>query len=235
MGKVSWAVYLKFFKSMGYCIFAFCVCLYAVGSSVHALGDFVLSAWADANGEHPEDAQQNNKDYLLMYGVIGIIYVLCEFSRELIHYTNCAKAAEAMHAGLLRGVMRSPMSFFDTTPNGRVVNRFSADVNTIDQTIPNQINDMLWCLFDVVAVIVVICVAIPFFAIVVIPMFVIYYFVQKYYISTSRQLKRLESIAKSPIFAHFSETVQGAPSIRAYKEGARQEKLIIIAALKQAS
>jgi len=113
------------------------------------------------------------------------------------------------------------MSFFDTTPNGRIVNRFSADINTIDQTIPSQLNDFLWCSCDAVAVIVVICISTPIFVSVVVPLFLLYFFIQKVYIATSRQLKRLESISKSPIFAHFSETIQGAHSIRAYRETTR--------------
>ncbi len=122
---------------------------------------------------------------------------------------------------LLLRLMRSPMSFFDTTPNGRIVNRFSADINTIDQTIPNQINDFLWCACDCVAILVMISISTPMFVTVIVPLFVVYYFVQKLYIAASRQLKRLESISKSPIFAHFSETVQGASSIRAYGQQGR--------------
>ena len=221
VGKVRWSIYGNYFKSMGVPIFVFCVVLYVVGQSVHAINNYWLSMWADDNDAHPEDAQENSKKYLSVYGMLGLVEVVVEFSREFIHYLNCARASDHIHVVLLLGVMRSPMSFFDTTPNGRIVNRFSADVNTIDQTIPNQINDFIWSLCDVIAVLVMISVATPMFVTVIIPLLIIYYFVQKFYIATSRQLKRLESISKSPIFAHFSETVQGASSIRAYRENNR--------------
>ena len=221
VGKVSWSIYGSYFRSMGVGIFAFCICLYGLGQGIHAYNNYWLSLWADENEEHPEDAEENAKKYLGLYGILGAVEMVVEFSREIIHYLNCARASKHMHAVLLAGVMRSPMSFFDTTPNGRIVNRFSSDVNTIDQTIPNEVNDFLWSVCDVVAVLIMISVSTPMFVSVILPLFIIFYFVQKLYIAASRQLKRLESISKSPVFAHFSETIQGASSIRAYREADR--------------
>jgi ABC-type multidrug transport system fused ATPase/permease subunit len=122
-----------------------------------------------------------------------------------------------IHHTLLNSIMKSPMSFFDTNPTGRIINRFSTDVDTMDGMIPFQMGDLLWCFMDVVTTLTMICYATPTFLIVILPIIIVFVIVQRFYIVTSRQLKRLYSISKSPIFSHFSETVSGAPTIRAYR------------------
>lgn len=68
-----------------------------------------------------------------------------------------------------------------------------------------------------VGTLVVISIATPIFAAVIVPIGLVYYFVQRFYVATSRQLKRLESVSRSPIYSHFGETVTGATTIRAYQ------------------
>uniref|UniRef100_A0A8C2Z5V6 ATP-binding cassette, sub-family C (CFTR/MRP), member 2 n=1 Tax=Cyclopterus lumpus TaxID=8103 RepID=A0A8C2Z5V6_CYCLU len=117
---------------------------------------------------------------------------------------------------LLNNILRVPMIFFDTTPIGRVVNRFAKDIFTVDEAIPQSFRSWLLCLLGVVGTLFVICLATPFFTIIIIPLAVVYYFVQRFYVATSRQLRRLDSVSRSPIYSHFSETVSGLSVIRAY-------------------
>lgn len=101
------------------------------------------------------------------------------------------------------------MSFFDTTPSGRVINRMSKDIDMIDNVIPMSLRSFLTTFFNIFQVLAVIVLATPFFLLVVIPLAVVYWLVQRFYIPTSRQLKRLESTSRSPVFSHFSESLQG--------------------------
>ena len=101
-------------------------------------------------------------------------------------------ASRTLHNSLLERILRSPMSFFDTTPLGRIVNRFSKDIDTIDSTIPHTIRGWLLCLLAVVTTFLLIGFETPIFLLVILPIAIIYYFIQKFYVSTSRQLKRLE-------------------------------------------
>lgn len=116
------------------------------------------------------------------------------------------------------------MSFFDTTPLGRILNRFSKDVDTIDNVLPMSIRFWMLMFFNVLSVIVVISYSTPIFLSVVVPMTVLYYFIQTFYVATSRQLKRIESVTRSPIYTHFSETITGQSTIRAYGEEERFKK-----------
>lgn len=104
----------------------------------------------------------------------------------------------------------------DTTPLGRVLNRFAKDTDVIDSLLPSVMRNWIWMFFNVVAIFVVISISTPIFMSVAVPVIILYYFVQKFYVETSRQLKRLESVTRSPIYSHFGETIGGQSTIRAY-------------------
>uniref|UniRef100_T1GCH9 ABC-type glutathione-S-conjugate transporter n=1 Tax=Megaselia scalaris TaxID=36166 RepID=T1GCH9_MEGSC len=134
----------------------------------------------------------------------------------LVQPFGLLNAALVLHLKLLFNTLRVPMSFFDTTPTGRILSRFSKDIDAVDVTLPRIIIDCLWCLFEVLATIVVISISTPIFMAAILPIAVLYYLAQRFYVATSRQLMRLESVSRSPIYSHFGETVTGVSSIRAY-------------------
>lgn len=109
------------------------------------------------------------------------------------------------------------MSFFDSTPLGRIINRFSKDLYTVDQQLPATMNMYLVNLFSVIATMAVNVYATPWFAAVLVPLLWLYITIQNFFIPCSRQIQRIDSVLRSPIFAHFSETLDGVPTIRAYR------------------
>ncbi|CAG2105447.1 unnamed protein product [Medioppia subpectinata] len=127
------------------------------------------------------------------YAGIGLTETIFTLSAHLLISLSCIKAAKKLHNKMLFRILRAPMAFFDTTPVGRVLNRFSF-LHLWQQAI----------LFRTPRL----------------PLTVIYYLFQRIYIATSRQLKRIDSTSRSPIYNHFSETVNGSTSIRAF--GANQ-------------
>lgn len=112
------------------------------------------------------------------------------------------------------------MQFFDTTPLGRIVNRFAKDVDVVDNQLPMNVKSWLRCFFQVVGTIAIISWSTPYFLAAIVPLGIIYILVQRFYVATSRQLKRLESVSRSPIYSHFSETLAGTSTIRAYAKRA---------------
>jgi len=131
------------------------------------------------------------------------------------------KAARLLHFRLLHNILRLPVSFFDTTPLGRIINRFSRDTDVIDAYLPNMMRTWFSMAFALIGTIIVISYSTPIFIGVILPLMVVYYFIQRFYIATSRQLKRIESITRSPIYSHFGESVNGQSTIRAYNEDTR--------------
>ncbi|KAA8581112.1 hypothetical protein FQN60_002693 [Etheostoma spectabile] len=126
------------------------------------------------------------------------------------------RAAKLTHRSMLEGVLRAPQAFFESTPTGRLLNRFSKDVDAIDSHIPDNIDIWMRTFWYTLNVLLICSALTPMFLIVIAPLMVFYWWVQRFYVATSRQLKRLESVSRSPIYSHFSETVTGCSVIRAY-------------------
>ena len=111
------------------------------------------------------------------------------------------------------------MSFFDTTPLGRILNRFSKDIDIADNTLPDKIRGTQSKLVDILGALIIILSTMPIFVFVIAIALVAYYFLMRFYVSTTRQTKRLQSVTMSPIYAHFSESMTGASTINAFSRG----------------
>ena len=94
--------------------------------------------------------------------------------------------------------------------------RFAKDVDVCDNTLPQNLRSWLSTFANFIGTIVVIISVVPWFGIAIVPIAIIFYFVQTIYVNTARQLKRLESVSRSPIYSHFGETLSGASTIRAF-------------------
>lgn len=159
--------------------------------------------------------------YVGIYGAFGFLLGLSFLTAAISFAFGAIRAARNLHNKLLDNILRLPMAFFDTTPLGRIVNRFSRDTDMIDSYIPAMMFSFCNMFFSVAGTIGLITYATPWFATVIIPLALLYYFIQKFYIKTSRQIKRIESVTRSPIYSHFGESVGGQSVIRAFKEEAR--------------
>ena len=220
-GRVKSSTYLAYLKSMGYSFSIIFVTLVAVQQSLHLGGNIWLSQWSDANNSKKEEETNSAEYFLQGYIYIGVAEMIIKLLNDLTFYFRCARASKTVHKNLLYNVMKSPMNFFDTNPMGRILNRFTSDLDTMDQKIPQELLDFTWCLIECLVIILLICTTTPLFVAVVIPLLALYFCIQNVYIASSRQIKRLYSVSKSPIFAHFSETTNGAQTIRAYGQEAR--------------
>ncbi|NWU95689.1 MRP1 protein, partial [Upupa epops] len=130
-------------------------------------------------------------------------------------------ASRYLHLNLLQSVLRSPVSFFERTPSGNLVNRFSKEIDTIDSTIPPIVKMFLGSTYNVIGTCIIILLATPVAAVIIPPLGLTYLLVQRFYVATSRQLKRLESVSRSPVYSHFNETLLGVSVIRAFEEQKR--------------
>ncbi|TRY63541.1 hypothetical protein TCAL_05779 [Tigriopus californicus] len=206
-GSVRWSVFLTYFRDIGFRKFLLIVVLFVSSQICHSFANYWLSRWADVNHKCPDKSAENILLYLGTYSALGMVEIGTEFAYEFLHFLSCAYASKLIHERLLERVMHSPMSFFDTNPMGRILNRFSVDVDSLDQNIPSMIRDFLWCLCDLVSIIVIITYSTPWFSVTIIPLGVVFIVIQ----------------SKSPVLAHFSETITGAASIRGFQQ---QERFI---------
>uniref|UniRef100_A0A1I7VWL8 ABC-type glutathione-S-conjugate transporter n=1 Tax=Loa loa TaxID=7209 RepID=A0A1I7VWL8_LOALO len=146
------------------------------------------------------------------------IYAALGFIEGIFLVISGLRASENLHAPLLHRLLRSSMTFFDTTPIGRILNRLGKDIDVIDELLPISFRYSLYWIENVMIILIIIVISTPVFAITIIPLALFYYFFLHLYLPTSRQIKRLESISRSPIYQHFEKTVRGLMCIRAFEK-----------------
>ncbi|KAK0424584.1 hypothetical protein QR680_008735 [Steinernema hermaphroditum] len=223
-GQVKMAVYLNYFRAYGFTLAGFYFASFFVSGAFRILSNLKLAEWSDrsadvANGSNVEVGRELGF-YIGYSGAEAVV----ECTRAVISAFGSLQASRVLHDILLKNVIRLPMSFFDTTPIGRILNRFGRDIEVADDLIPEYMEQAFYWLYETVMSFILVIrgsyYMIPLIAIIVI----LNVFVVKYYIRTARQLQRLDSITRSPIYSHFQESLQGVTSIRAYKAVQRFEE-----------
>ena len=168
----------------------------------------------DANAKAPN---QNLGYYLGIYALLGVaaLAALIVSCWDLI-ITMVPQCGEHFHWTLLKTVLAAPMSFFSTTDTGITLNRFSQDLQLVDMDLPIAALNFLTAFVLCIAQIILIGVSSVYAAISFPIWFVGLYFIQKFYLRTSRQLRFLDLEAKSPLYSQFSETIAGLTTVRAF-------------------
>ena len=159
--------------------------------------------------------------YLEIFALLGLVSVGLRFTRIGIQYTGSLSASKRLHHRLLVRILRARFAFFDVTPLGRILNRFSKDIEVIDQGVAHVIFGFQNAFFSVVTIWIVISAVTPTFLPFSFLIFLIYFCIGKLYIKSSRSLKRLEAVQRSPLYQHFDETLTGITTIRAYDAESR--------------
>jgi ATP-binding cassette subfamily C (CFTR/MRP) protein 10 len=182
--------------------------------------DWWLSYWVEQatraeSGGSSEDADDAHY-YLRVFAYLAAANSAAALFRAFIFAYGGLRAARVLFHTLLAAVLKAPVAFFDANPVGRILNRFSSDMYSLDESIPFQANIFLAQLFMLIGSLVVIAAVVPAILIILPVLCVIYYKIQAAYRSVSRELRRLDSTTRSPIYANFSETITGASVVRAF-------------------
>ncbi|KAL1943159.1 hypothetical protein VTO73DRAFT_4830 [Trametes versicolor] len=214
-GRVKREVYLRYVEAAsrtGFGAFIVATVLQQVAS---LLGNNTLRAW----GEHNRQAGDNAGAgvYLLGYGLFSLSSVILGTAAAIIIWVLCSiRSARRLHDAMLNAIMHAPLTFFELTPTGRILNLFSRDTYVVDMILARVIQNSVRTLCVTAMIVVVIGYSFPLFLIAVPPLTWFYARVMIYYLSTSRELKRLDAVSRSPIFAWFSESLNGLSTIRAF-------------------
>ncbi|KAJ1896492.1 hypothetical protein LPJ66_003952 [Kickxella alabastrina] len=229
-GKVEWDIYCIYAKACGMRNVAMFGVAILLGSASNVLANMWLKHWASSNTEGKDsaairlgtDSGHSVFYYLLTYGVLGFLGALVNLVRSLILWTRCSvKASENVHRHMLLGVLRSPVSFFDVTPLGRILNRFSSDLRECDEALPRAISELVHMVANVLSAILVIVFTMPFMLVIIMPLAFAYRYLQQLYLFSSREVRRLDSTTRSPVISHFQDSVGGISTIRAYSQQSR--------------
>uniref|UniRef100_A0AAY4BU55 Multidrug resistance-associated protein 1 n=1 Tax=Denticeps clupeoides TaxID=299321 RepID=A0AAY4BU55_9TELE len=218
-GRVKLSVFWEYMKAIGICLSCISIFLFLCHHVASLGSNFWLSRWTDdpvINGTQPYREMR-----LSIYGALGITQGVAVFCYSISVSIGGILASRYLHETMLYNVLRSPMAFFERTPSGNLVNRFSKETDTIDSVIPSIFKMFMGSMFNVLGACAVILIATPLVVIIIPPLGLLYFFVQRFYVASSRQLKRLESVSRSPVYTHFNETLLGTSVIRAFGDQQR--------------
>nr|XP_040058388.1 multidrug resistance-associated protein 4-like isoform X1 [Gasterosteus aculeatus aculeatus] len=225
-GNVGLRLYVRYFRAgANFLVLSVLILLNALAHITFVLQDWWLACWASEqkhinvtehlNGSLP---QQMDLDlHLGVYAGLTATSVVFGFLRSLVFFNVLVSSAQTLHNSMFNAILRTPVHFFDINPIGRILNRFSKDIGYLDSLLPWTFVDFIQVLLQVIGVIAVAAVILPWILIPVVPLFAVFLFLRFYFLQTSRDIKRLESTTRSPVFSHLSSSLQGLSTIRAFK------------------
>jgi ABC-type multidrug transport system fused ATPase/permease subunit len=236
IGAVKRTVYFSYYNAIGgffYLIVFLSSFMLTWGSKL--ANDWWLKNWTDNNENYYQsfvkfesnylnfdpgitfgtDAK-NNSYYITIYALCGLLIIVAANIQTIIVLFGSLCASRRMHNNMLKSVFYSPLRFFETTPVGRILNRFSKDIESIDSYVASSIKSFVDRIIQSMVILTLIGSITPIFLVVVPILVVIYIYFASRYLNVSRELKRFDSTTKSPIYTQFSETLAGVSTIRAY-------------------
>lgn len=219
-GKVSMKVYLSYMAAAYKGLLVPLIILAQVSFQVLQIASNWWMAWANpqTKGDHPKTS---NMTLLLVYMALAFGSSWFVFIRAVLVATFGLAAAQKLFIKMLRCVFRAPMSFFDSTPAGRILNRVSVDQSVVDLDIPFRLGGFASTTIQLLGIVGVMTTVTWQVLLLVIPMAIACLWMQKYYMASSRELVRIVSIQKSPIIHLFGESIAGAATIRGFGQEKR--------------
>ncbi|TFY77333.1 hypothetical protein EWM64_g6678 [Hericium alpestre] len=212
-GAVGWEVYKSYSQAGNGAVFLPLLALSVILMQVATvLSSYWLVWWQQREWPRPQGF------YMGIYALLGIGQALTAFMMGIVFALIIFSASQRLHRDAIGRVMHAPMSFFETTPVGRIMNRFSKDVDTIDNMLADAFRMFLSTLSGIVGAVILIAIVLPWFLIAVFVVAIMYALSAAFYRASARELKRLDAILRSSLYSHFSESLSGLATIRAYGE-----------------
>ncbi len=175
-----------------------------------------MSIWSDSEAA----SQSNGTDwyYLGVFFIIGFSSLFASMAMMFCIAYGSVRASILIHEKLLLSLLGAPSSFFNANPDGRIINRFTADMDKFDQSLASTLQAFIRLIVSMVLTVGLIVAMMPPFIVVVIPIVLFCVYVQEFYRKTSVDVRRLETMSRSPLYSHFSETLDGVVTLRAYSD-----------------
>ncbi|CAI5958721.1 unnamed protein product [Closterium sp. NIES-65] len=210
-GQVTRATYCAYIKAGGgFVLFAGLLLAFMVAQTVRTLVDYWLGVWVD------HKYSLSSGLYVGIYAVLTAGAIVLSLLRAFWFTHAALAAARHMHHLMAVHVLRSPLLFFDQNPVGRILNRFSKDQSLVDDLLPTTVQQTMELFLGCAGAIAVTAVLVPWFLLALPPLLVVFALLQRRYLRVSRELKRIDGLSRSPIYAHFAQSLQGVVSVRAY-------------------
>ncbi|KAG8415950.1 ATP-binding cassette transporter yor1 [Metarhizium acridum] len=209
--SVPWSVYAAYVRASGSILNApLVITILIISQGANIVTGLWLSWWTS------DKFGYSTGKYIGIYAALGVVQALLMFAFSVTLTVLGTKSSKVMLREAVQRVLRAPMSFFDTTPLGRITNRFFRDVDVTDNNLTDAIRMYFFTLAMVTAVFALIIAYFHWFAIALVPLYCLFILSASYYRASAREVKRFESVLRSNVFAKFGEGLSGVASIRAY-------------------
>ncbi|XP_053272848.1 ATP-binding cassette sub-family C member 4 [Pleuronectes platessa] len=231
-GTIAVSLYVKYLKAGAHTLFiVFILGINVLAQVAYIMQDWWLAYWADmqenlnanstmiVNGQNIT-AELDINFYLGVYAGLTAATIILGFARNIFMFNVLVRCAQALHDQMFKSILRAPVRFFDTNPIGRVLNRFTKDMGQLDSNMPWTFVDFTQVFLQILGVIGVAVAVLPWILIPVVPLLIVFLYLRRYFLQTSRDIKRLEATTRSPVFSHLSSSLNGLWTIRAF--GAEQ-------------
>lgn len=224
-GSLGARIYWDYFKAGSSYLLVIAVIIITIASqSLFHLTDLWMSAWTSKATKIGSDHSTVSEAWIFddenhnvaLYSILVWSLFILSFLRSSSVFALCLRCSINLHDGIFKRILRSPMLFFETNPMGRILNRFARDLGIIDQALPITFSDLNYNLFSSFGVVITTIVVQPWM---IIPCILLTAFavpLRFYYIRTARELQRLDSIARTPVYTHITETFNGLATVRSF-------------------
>ncbi|XP_038064939.1 multidrug resistance-associated protein 4-like [Patiria miniata] len=229
-GTVEWMAYIRFFRAAaGVPFLLFWVIVVVGAQALLSYTNVWLAMWTieeekdlvdrNVTSQYYQDGTEyeDRSYYISIYAILCGATTAALFLRAFLFFHVFVTASKALHNQMFGAIIRAPMQFFDTNPVGRILNRFAKDIGYMDDVLPSTFTEFLEISLSAIANVILISIFNPFCLVFTLPIGVVFQFTRKYYLASSRDVKRLEAIARSPVFSHLSATLTGLSTVRAFK------------------
>ncbi|KAH1019384.1 hypothetical protein HUJ04_009210 [Dendroctonus ponderosae] len=225
-GSLKFGVFASYWKSVGHLLCVAILLAIVLMQISRNITDLWLAEWVNnghTNGSTNVSiidahrlyvAADSTRSFLTLYVGLAAVNNVFALVRAFLFAYGGVVAASRFHKLLLKSVIKAKSSFFDITPLGRILNRFSSDTYTVDDSLPFILNILLAQFFGLLGSIGITVYGLPLICLFLVPLIPIYHWLQNYYRLTSRELKRISSVSLSPVYSHFNETLQGIVELK---------------------
>ncbi|KAJ3145325.1 hypothetical protein HDU89_007182 [Geranomyces variabilis] len=223
-GAVERRHYVAYLKATGVGWSIAALLLLCVAQAVLVGANVSLAAWSDSMTD--ANATHSSSFYLAIYAsIVAAAALAVGGSYALLYIRQGIAGGRVLHDRMLKSVLAAPTQWFDETPVGRINNRFSGDVGTIDENLVSSYVQFLSMALSTISILIIISASNPIFLVLLVPLGVAYYALQNYYLQSSRELKRMNALSASPIASYASGCLSSASTVRAFwQQAAFQER-----------